>query len=295
MPTYHELEGEYAALWAELEIKAEKMAAITATARKIISARSRYEAIESVTRVPWFVVGIIHAMEAQLRFDRHLHNGDPLTARTKLVPAGRPARGQAPFSFEVSACDALLMKHLDKVEAWTVTRIAYELERYNGWGYRRFHPETLSPYLWSGTCHYSRGKYVSDGKWSAAAISLQSGAMALLKRLAETEPSIRLDATVIDPAQDFHKTPEALDAPETMAQSSTGNTAVAVGAGGGVTAAHEVSTAFARLADTGKPLTSSDFLLALATSPTFWIGAFTVAAAVYIWIERRAKLVRYGV
>lgn len=291
MPTFKQLEAEYAGLWADIEIRADKLSAISATARKIIAARDRYGLIESATGVPWYVVGIIHAMEAGLRFDRHLHNGDPLTARTRLVPAGRPLAGKPPFTFEESACDALLMKGLDKIEHWSVPRIAYELERYNGWGYRNFHRETLSPYLWSGTQHYRRGKYVADGKWSPTAVSQQSGAMALLKRLNEMEPSIKLDVPPADPADEFHKTPEAPPPPASMAQSSTGNTAIVVGGGGATTIATEISAAATKVQSSGQPLSIADFLLALAQSPTFWIGVFTVAGAAYIWLERRAKLV----
>lgn len=296
MPTFDALQDEYATLWASMEIRAAAMPAMSNTARKIIAARSRYEAIESATGVPWFVVGIIHAMEAGLRFDRHLHNGDPLTRCTVQVPAGRPAKGKGPFTFEESACDALLMKRLDAVPAWTVPRIAYELERYNGWGYRLYHPEVASPYLWSGTTHYSRGKYVADGKWSATAVSVQSGAMALLKRIAELEPSVRLDAPEQDPAAEFVRTPDAAEAgPQSMAQSSTGNTALALGAGGGVTAANEVSSAMSLMARSGSGFSLAEFALALAQSPTFWVGVFTVAGAAYVWLERRRKLIVHGV
>lgn len=296
MPTFDELQDEYATLWASMEIRAAAMPALSATARDIIAARARYEAIESATGVPWFVVGTIHAMEAGLRFDRHLHNGDSLARCTVQVPAGRPPNGKGPFTFEESACDALLMKRLDAVPAWTVPRIAYELERYNGWGYRLYHPEVASPYLWSGTTHYSRGKYVADGKWSATAVSGQSGAMALLKRIAELEPSVHLDSPEKDPAAEFVRTPDVADAgPQSMAQSSTGNTALALGAGGGVTAATEVSSAMSLMARSGNGFSLAEFLLALAQSPTFWVGLFTVAGAAYVWLERRRKLIMHGV
>jgi lysozyme family protein len=40
-----------------------------------------------------------------------------------------------------------------------------------------------SPYLCSFTDQYSRGKYVADGKYDAAAVSKQCGAAALMKQL----------------------------------------------------------------------------------------------------------------
>lgn len=291
MPTFDELQDEYATLWASMEIRASALPALSNTARKIIAARARYEAIESATGVPWFMVGIIHAMEAGLRFDRHLHNGDPLTRCTVQVPAGRPAKGKGPFTFEESACDALLMKRLDAVPQWTVPRIAYELERYNGWGYRLYHPEVASPYLWSGTTHYSRGKYVADSKWSATAVSGQSGAMALLKRIAELEPSVRLDAPEQDPAAEFVRTPDVAEgSPVTMLHSSTGNTSVMVGGGAGVP---QVGMAASDAA--ARSTTMKEFVVALLAHPMFWTGLLTVAGTVYIWLERRRKLIVHGV
>ena len=220
--TFEALEGEYTELWRSLEIRPSKAADIDTTAQKIIDAKNgRYTAVEKATGVPWFVVGVIHAMEAGCKFDRHLHNGDPLTARTRLVPAGRPKIGEPPFKWVESACDALLMKDLQNVSDWSIPRICFELERYNGWGYRKFHANTLSPYLWSGTNHYSRGKYVADGQWSATAVSGQSGAMAILKRIMELDaevgarfasappPPQAADETATDPALEFPKAEQA--------------------------------------------------------------------------------------
>jgi len=41
-----------------------------------------------------------------------------------------------------------------------------------------------SPYLWSFSNHYLKGKYVADGKWDPNAVSQQAGAMVILRRLA---------------------------------------------------------------------------------------------------------------
>lgn len=181
---YQSLSPEYASLWDSLEINSNRRTQVTAQANRILRNRTRYEEVATETGVPWFVIGIIHMMEGDCDFDTHLHNGDPLTARTRNVPRGRPTNGRPPFAWEDSAIDALLMKRLDTITDWNVERIAYELERYNGWGYRLHHPTTLSPYLWSGSQHYARGKYVADGVWSPTAVSQQIGAMVLLLSLA---------------------------------------------------------------------------------------------------------------
>lgn len=188
---YSSLKDEYARLWQSMEVRPNKRGPVEVTAKKIISYREIYEQVEAATNVPWYVVGIIHAMEASCNFKCHLHNGDPLTAKTRQVPKGRPSKGKAPFSWHESACDALQMHNLHKVKEWPVERICYELERYNGWGYRRYHPETLSAYLWSYTSHYTKGKYVKDGKWSPVAVSSQSGAMAILFVMMDLCPDAR--------------------------------------------------------------------------------------------------------
>lgn len=200
MPTtqhnFEDLRAEYAQLWAVVELRQSKMPDIDATARRIMANKPRYALVQQAVGVPWFVVGIIHAMECGLDFSQHLHCGDPLTARTYHVPKGRPvappANGKC-YTWMESAIDALTMKKLQDIRFWGIERICYELERYNGWGYRTYHPGTLSPYLWSGTNHYARGKYVADGQWSSTAVSGQSGAIALLKQL------MRLDSSIVVP------------------------------------------------------------------------------------------------
>lgn len=210
---YASLREEYARLWLSMEVRKDKRGHVEATAKKILAYREIYEQVEASTKVPWYVVGIIHAMEAGCNFKCHLHNGDPLTAKTKRVPKGRPLKGKAPFSWHESACDALQMKNLQKIKDWPVERICFECERYNGFGYRRYHPETLSPYLWSYTNHYTKGKYVKDGVWSPTAVSTQSGALAILVVLMELCPDVkpRLETVAKEEVDDSVPFPKAED------------------------------------------------------------------------------------
>jgi len=48
------------------------------------------------------IAALIHAMGCGFNFACHLHNGEPLTNRTKHVPAGQPQMGTL-FSWENSA------------------------------------------------------------------------------------------------------------------------------------------------------------------------------------------------
>lgn len=179
------LRKDYDRLFESCVIRPSRLAEVDATADRLAANRARYARVSTSTGVPWPVVAVVHNMEASLKFTSHLHNGDPLTARTVQVPKGRPRTGQPPFTWEVSAADALGMKGLDGDTDWTVAGTLFVLEGYNGWGYRRFHPHVLSPYLWAASEHYTSGKYVADGTFSETAVSKQVGAAILLRRLAE--------------------------------------------------------------------------------------------------------------
>ncbi|MBZ0270811.1 peptidoglycan-binding protein [bacterium] len=180
------LRDEYNHLFSTCVVRPERAHEVATVVEKIQGARARYEAVAPGGAPPWFVIGVIHAMESGLRFDRHLHNGDPLTARTRHVPRNRPREGDPPFTWEQSAADALAMTGMFDWDDWSVAGALYRIEGYNGWGYRRYHPGTLSPYLWSFSNHHTRGRYVADGRFSPTAASRQPGAAILLAHLADT-------------------------------------------------------------------------------------------------------------
>ena len=178
---------EYEQLFNSCVIRPERAAEVTRIINQIAANRPKYDAVETSLGIPWSFTAVIHNMESSLSFKGHLHNGDPLGARTVNVPANRPHTGNPPFSWEVSAADALTMKKLSAQTDWSLAGTLYQIERYNGWGYRSFHANVLSPYLWSFSNHYSSGKYVADGTWSETARSAQCGAAVLLRRLAELQ------------------------------------------------------------------------------------------------------------
>ena len=179
------LQKEYEDLYTLMEIRLDKLSEVEKNVDKILQYKTRYQAVGGFLGIPWYFIGIIHSMESGQSFSRHLHNGDPLNARTRQVPSGRPKTGNPPFSWEDSATDALKYHDLDRVSEWSLVRILYELERYNGWGYRLYHQHVYSPYLWSYSNQYTKGKYIADGTWSETAVSRQIGAVVLLRRLEE--------------------------------------------------------------------------------------------------------------
>ena len=179
----------YELLYESALVRPNRRAAVDQLVKRITASQPRYQKVGKALGVPWYVVGIIHSLEASGDFSRHLHNGDPLTARTVHVPAGRPPTGKPPFTWEQSAIDALRLRGMDRWKDWSVPGTLFQLEGYNGFGYRDHHPDVPSPYLWSFTNHYTRGKYVADGRFSATAVSQQCGAAPLLKALAAAAPA----------------------------------------------------------------------------------------------------------
>ena len=99
--------------------------------------------------------------------------------------SGQTQDGQPPFTWEASASDALSFQGFDKWKDWSISGTLFKLEGYNGFGYRDHHPDVPSPYLWSFSNHYTRGKYVADGTFSPTAVSAQCGVAVLLRRMAE--------------------------------------------------------------------------------------------------------------
>ena len=189
-PSLLELRPEYQRLWDTLAIRKDRVGSVDAIVARIVAGRQRYEVAASRSGVPWWFIAVVHSLESSGNFRTHLHNGDSLGARTINVPKGRPIKGTPPFSWEESAADALAQKGLGKATDWSVAGALYQLERFNGWGYRLYHVQTLSPYLWSYSKHYGppeakAGKYVADGKWNGTAVSQQCGAAVLLKRMHE--------------------------------------------------------------------------------------------------------------
>lgn len=159
----------------------DKEAQIQRHLSKIRPGEMRYRALGEQLAIPWAFIAIVHSLESGCDFTRHLHNGDPLDARTVRVPVGRPQAGAPPFTWEASAEDALTMKGLAHQADWSLAAMLFRWEAFNGFGYRlRGLP---SPYLWSFSNVYQGGLFVADHVFDPDARSRQCGAAVLLKRL----------------------------------------------------------------------------------------------------------------
>ena len=207
VPFTPDLAKEYRRLFEKATINPKWAKRMKKAAETIYAGREMYQKVVALlpAPAPWPLVGVIHMMEGSCNFHTHLHNGDSLDGRTHNDPGGRPLTGSPPFSWIESALDALNMKGWGKITKWTLERAMYELERYNGFGYRLYHPDVLTPYLWSGTSLYTKGKYVRDHDFSSSAVSDQEGIMGMLLALAEIDPELSLDKIL--PYEDFAEDP----------------------------------------------------------------------------------------
>ena len=72
---FEDLHDDYARLWTTMSLRPGWAGKAEGAAKGIFTNKDSYRAVESLTGVPWFVVGLIHQMECDLDFHEHLHNG----------------------------------------------------------------------------------------------------------------------------------------------------------------------------------------------------------------------------
>lgn len=179
--SFDELKPKYEELYASCEIRPERAGEVAWHRQKLEQYRPHYEAVAAKTGVPWWFIGVVHALETSFNFNGHLHNGDPLAAQTALVPKNQPADWNAPHDWESSALDALAYRNFNGLSDWSLAASLYRWESYNGFGYAA--QNIHSPYLWSLSNHYTKGKFVSDHEFDAEAVSKQCGAAVMLRAL----------------------------------------------------------------------------------------------------------------
>jgi hypothetical protein len=71
-------------------------------------------------------------------------------------------------------------------------RLGTFAEVYNGLGYH--YKDMASPYVWSGTSAYGKGKYVSDGRFSANTKDRQNGVRVMLDSIGGVDPGLQRTA-----------------------------------------------------------------------------------------------------
>lgn len=190
---FTQLKDEYQTWFDACEVRPEQKGTVAYYVNRLQQGQPHYDQVGQELNIPWYFIGVIHGMECGFNFNGHLHNGDPLTARTVNWPPGRPVVGDPPFTWRQSARDALVMKGYHQVTDWSMPHILYLLEKYNGFGYRL--RQVPTPYLWSFSNLYSKGKFVRDRVYDPNAVSKQCGAALMLKAVVPAARAVSHGAT----------------------------------------------------------------------------------------------------
>lgn len=141
--------------------------------RGIFADYARYQIVGKALEFHPAFVGAIHYLEANRNWKCNLHNGERWDRVTRLVP-----RGKGPFdSWEEAAIDALIELKRD-MKYGSLEEYLLIAEKHNGLGY--LYKNNASPYIFSGTNRWLKGKFVADGSYDPDATTGQVGLATIL-------------------------------------------------------------------------------------------------------------------
>lgn len=211
-PTFDQLRNEYEHLLDTVVLT--RRASAEKAARDALLFRARYDSVSRSTGVPIMLLAALHMRESDFDFRTNLAQGDPLTHPSIHVPAGRPKLTPGmkfPVTWEYAAVDALEYDGLaNDPGPWTMPYLCYKAEAWNGFGPRNHGIHT--GYLWAGTNHYVRGKYVADGKWASGHVDTQLGVVPLVLCMVRYAPDLAPPG-MLDALGNVHVPPTSPDAP----------------------------------------------------------------------------------
>lgn len=197
-----------AARWSAMHIRASKIPAFDATAKRLCepTTKARYQGVADRLHVggyqglPWWFVAVVSEREygGPPHWDRQLGQGDPLNQVSRHDPRGRGPFFDHPGDITpgndawTRAClDALIdcAPYAAKWKDWTSGGTLTILEEYNGLGYAAH--GVPSAYVWSGTDQYISGKYVADHDYRPNVIDVQEGCAPIISRMMANDNSIQ--------------------------------------------------------------------------------------------------------
>jgi lysozyme family protein len=194
---YAVLKSEYTGLLASMRVT--QPLQIDNVARKLLRPENltRYREVALDTGVPAALIAALDQRESGANPRAALGQGDPWNKVSTHVP-----RGKGPWkSWKDAAVYYVNYDHLNDVTAdrWDWTYACWKGEAWNGFGPRNHGVRT--GYLWSGTSHYVKGKYVKDGVWDPNFVDRQLGIVPLMFRMVTLEPSLDFDWKVDEAAK----------------------------------------------------------------------------------------------
>lgn len=175
-------------MWNRMHISPVHIPELDKVATRLYADKARFLAVTELTHVPWDVIAVIKERESgpDPDFTRFIGNGQVLSRSTTIVPKGR-----GPFkTWEDGAYDALVncSPFASRWRDWSIGGTLCLLEQYNGMGYAM--RDVPSPYIWSFSDQYAKGKYDADGHYDPFLVDQQYGCAPLLARLFLLDKSI---------------------------------------------------------------------------------------------------------
>lgn len=183
--------------WKAMKIKPSFWPAAQKFAKRALVHKAEYQAIADTIKnttgkhIPWWFIPLVHERECIRGVDNwtcNLGQGSPFNQKSKIKPYNGPFH-----SFREAAIAALIHEapHAASNTNWSGGGTMTIGEAYNGIGYAR--KGLPSPYVWSGTNQYVKGKYVKDGVFNPNTVDTQLGIAISLKAMMELDPSIMVD------------------------------------------------------------------------------------------------------
>jgi lysozyme family protein len=194
--TFEVLKAEYEQLLATVQVT--NAAAVIEGANRVMANISRYKLVTNASpnNPPAAFIGALDLRESSCNPTRGLGQGD----RWDQVSVNEP-KGCGPFASWAEA--ARFYIHYDKLDTmptaqWTMAYACFRGEAWNGWGPRQYHG-IRSGYLWGGTNHQQRGKYVSDGQWDGSVMDQQVGIVPVMLECIRRDPTLAFGVTQAQP------------------------------------------------------------------------------------------------
>lgn len=189
---YLSLKSEYDDLLSTMAVNS--VAAVEAVAKKLIGPNylPRYQHVSALTGVPAVLIAALDERESGADPNAALGQGDPWNKISKHVPIGF-----GPWSSWDEAAEFYVKyDHLnDNAYPWSWSYACFKAEAWNGFGPRAHGIHT--GYLWSGTNHYSKGKYVADGVWNPDFVDKQLGVVPIMMRMVALCPALKFDPLAV--------------------------------------------------------------------------------------------------
>lgn len=279
MPTNEQMIEAHQRQFSQAIIKPEWMARVAKDAARLCSPENKKWFVQESQRlrfaVPWWFIATTKEMEAgpDTGFLRSIAQGDRWDRKSVNVP-----RGRGPFNSWFEAADDALVNCAPYAARWQNWSIGGALTialKYNGLGYW----PGVSPYLFSMTTVYVKGKYTSDGHFDQNAVSQQVGVAALWIEMQKIDPSITFGSSGVPP----RATPEPPKEIIKDATKTERNVRKGAAAGGAAGAGNEA-------AKTGTEVPKTPLLPSMAAYSLIGV-AVCIAIVASVLIYRKTKAI----